>query len=224
MQKNYLPKKSFTKFLFIIIFISELCSHVSAQNTRDLRSRLILGFKAGINYSNVYKETGNSFVADPKVGFAGGAFLAIPIGIHFGLQPEVLFSQKGFKATGILFNNSYNLTRTTNYLDVPLYFAIKPVPFLTLLAGPQYSYLISQTNSFKNGSSTIDQQKEFDNDGVRRSTFCLATGVDINIWHLVLGARAGIDLRTNTGSGNSTTPRYKNAWYQFTVGYRIYQP
>lgn len=207
-----------------LIALAGILNPLIAQDNRDLRGRLILGVKAGINYSTVYNSSGNVFIADPKVGFAGGAFLAIPIGIHFGLQPEVIFSQKGFKSTGILFNSGYYLTRTTNYLDIPLFFAIKPVPFLTLLAGPQYSYLISQKNSFKNGTTTMAQEKEFDKDQVRKNTFCLATGVDINIWHVVVGARAGIDLRSNNGNTNSLTPHYKNVWYQFTIGYRIYQP
>ena len=46
-------------------------------------------------------------------------------------------------------------------------------------------------------------------------------GVDIDISNLVLGVRAGWDTQTNDGDGGSTTPRYKNMWYQATVGYRF---
>jgi hypothetical protein len=33
--------------------------------------------------------------------------------------------------------------------------------------------------------------------------------------------RGSWDLKNNNGDGTSTTPRYKNVWYQATVGYRF---
>ena len=59
-----------------------------------------LGLKVGANLSNVYDESGQDFVADAKSGLAAGVFLRLPLGKFIGLQPEVMFSQKGFKATG----------------------------------------------------------------------------------------------------------------------------
>lgn len=44
------------------------------ENTTDLRSKLMLGLKGGINYSNVYDSQGAQFDANPKLGLAGGAF------------------------------------------------------------------------------------------------------------------------------------------------------
>jgi len=90
------------------------------------------------------------------------------------------------------------------------------------MAGPQYSYLLKQTDVFTNGSTSIAQEKEFENDNVRKNTLCFAGGMDINLKHIVLGVRAAWDVQNNNGDGSSTTPRYKNAWYQFTFGYRFY--
>jgi hypothetical protein len=193
------------------------------DNTDDVRKRIIFGLKAGINYSNVYDSQGEEFVANAKVGFAGGAFLAIPLGTYFGLQPEALFSQKGFHSKGMLLGSTYDMTRTTDYLDFPIYFTIKPTRFLTLMAGPQYSYLMRQRNSFANGTTTIEQEKKFDNDNIRKNTLCFSAGLDINVKHIVVGARVGFDLRENNADNSSTTPRYKNVWYQATIGYRFYQ-
>jgi Outer membrane protein beta-barrel domain len=209
----------------IIFSLSLMClisTILVAQDDVDNRTKLAFGLKVGANYSNVYDSEGEDFEADPKLGFATGAFLSIPIGKYMGIQPEVLFSQKGFEATGRILGGGYNLTRTSNYLDVPLMFAVKPAPFLTLLAGPQFSYLISQKDAFKNGTSTIEQEKEFENDNIRKNTLCFLGGVDINISHVVLSARAGWDIQNNAGDGSSSTPRYKNVWYQATVGYRFY--
>jgi hypothetical protein len=180
-----------------------------------------LGLKIGTNYSNVYDEHGEEFNADGKFGWVAGAFLSIPIGEFFGIQPEVLFSQKGFKASGRMFGSTYNLTRTTNYIDVPLLFALKPGKSVTLLAGPQFSYLMKQKDEFSSPSTNFQQEQEFENDNIRKNILCFIGGIDFNFDHVVLGTRAGWDLSSNNGDGTSSTPRYKNVWLQATLGVRF---
>lgn len=187
----------------------------------DVREKLMLGVKVGLNYSNVYDAQGEAFRADPKLGFVTGAFLCIPIGKFLGFQPEILFSQKGFIATGSILGSTYSLTRTTNYIDVPLLFALKPSRFISILAGPQYSYLLSQKDVFAIGSTTAEQETEFTNDNIRKNTLCFTGGADITLRHIVISARAGWDVQNNNGNGTSSTPRYKNVWYQLTFGFRM---
>ena len=206
--------------LLSVICASSIISLFGQDN--DVREKIQLGIKFGANFSNVFDEEGQEFIADSKFGLAGGLFLRIPLGTYVGFQPEIMFSQKGFTATGKMFSTNYSLTRTSNFIDVPLLLAIKPFSFLTIVAGPQYSYLIKQTNTFESGGSTVLQEKEFENDNIRKNILCVTTGVDVNIEHFVVGARAGWDFQNNNGNGISETPRYKNAWYQLTVGYRIY--
>ena len=189
------------------------------QKTRDEFS---IGIKVGSNYSNVFDSKGEQFVADGKYGLAAGAFLSLPVGKLIGIQPEVIYSEKGFKATGAFLGSSYSATRTTTYIDVPILLAIKPISYLTILAGPQYSFLIKQNNNFTGTLATIDQQKIFDNDNIRKNVLGLTGGVDINLSSFVVSARAGWDVQNNNGDGTSTTPRYKNAWYQATIGYRLF--
>jgi len=206
--------------LFMIAAIAFMASNVCAQsNETDLREELKFGVKVGANYSNVYDEQGDNFNADPKFGLATGVFLAIPIGKYLGIQPELLFSQKGFKATGTFLGSNYDFTRTTNYLDIPLLIAFKPVPSLTILAGPQYSYLMKQNDKFSGSGLSYTQEDEFKNDDIRKNTLCFLGGVDINLNRFVIGARVGWDITKNNGDGSSTTPRYKNVWYQATLGY-----
>ena len=209
------------KIILIIGAVTTMANFSSAQET-DLRERLLFGLKAGVNYSNVYDTQGEEFQADPKLGLAAGAFIAIPIGKYLGIQPEVLYSQKGFKATGRILGGNYEFTRTTNFIDVPLLVSFKPSEFLTLLAGPQYSYLIKQSDVFANSSTSILQEQEFENDNIRKNILCLTGGADLTLKHIVLGARVGWDIQNNNGDGTSSTPRYKNVWYQATVGYRFY--
>jgi hypothetical protein len=191
------------------------------ESRRDERNKLHFGVKLGINNSNVYDEEGEEFNAEPKYGFAGGAFLSIPVGKFLGLQPAVLISQKGFSATGKLLELEYELKRTTTYLDVPLMVELKPIRALTLLAGPQYSYLLNQTDILKSGNSTVIQEQEFKNDDIRKNILSAAVGFDIHITRFVVSGRYNFDLQKNNSDGSSQTPRYKNMWLQGTIGLRF---
>ena len=187
----------------------------------DDREKIHIGAKIGMNYANVYDSQGEEFDADPKFGLAAGAFLSIPIGTYFGIQPELMFSQKGFKTTGTVLGAEYKFTRTTNYLDIPIYLALKPSSFLTIVAGPQFSYLMSRKDKFESSFLNTEQEDEFENENIRKNTLGVSLGLDININHFVIGARAAWDLQDNKGDGTSSTPRYKNTWLQATVGFRF---
>ena len=207
------------KIILLIVAITFIANIIVAQdNSNDLRDKLQFGMKAGANFSNIYDSKNQEFNADFKLGFAVGAFLEIPIGKLIGLQPEILFSQKGYKATGSVLTIPYKFTHTTGYIDVPLLFALKPSAIVTLLAGPQYSFLINQKDVFTSGSFTGVDQQTFKND---RSVLCFLGGIDINVKQFVFSARAGWDLQNNNGDGTSTNPRYKNVWYQATLGYKF---
>ena len=86
------------QFIFAILVITVFNANIFAQDSNeDLRERFSIGIKAGGNLSNVYDEQGDNFVADPKLGFVGGVFLNMPLGALIGIQPALLYSQKGFK-------------------------------------------------------------------------------------------------------------------------------
>jgi len=201
--------------LFIVLTTS-----VNAQDL-DRREKIEFGIKAGLNLSNVWDSNSDEFRADTKTGFAGGLYVGIPIGKYFGLQPEMLISQKGFRGSGTLLGTDYSFVRTTTYLDIPLQIQLKPTHFLTFVAGPQFSYLLNQKDKYTFGSNSTEQQNEFDNDNIRKNILGFVGGFDVIYNHFVFSARAGWDFQTNNGDGSSTTPRYKNQWLQFTVGLKI---
>ena len=210
------------KIILFFTLATAIGNLASAQTTTESTANdLHFGIKAGINISNVYDTEGKDFEAEAKLGAAAGAFVSIPFGKYIGIQPEVLFSQKGFKGTGSILGNPYEFKRTTSYLDIPLLLAVKPTSAITLLAGPQYSFLLSEKNEFKNSAFSTLQQQEFENDNIRKNTLCFLGGIDVNLDQVVIGARAGWDLQTNKGDGTSSTPRYRNVWYQATIGYRF---
>jgi hypothetical protein len=210
--------------LFAMIALSGFNSYSQTENTPtkvDHRDHLLFGVKLGLNYSNVYDAQGDNFVADAKFGVALGGFVSIPIGSFIGVQPELLYSQKGYKSSGTFLGTSYSMTRTTDFLDIPIYFLVKPVENISLLFGPQYSYLLKRTDDFTGGSLTASDIQTYTNDNLRKNIFGLAGGLDFNIDHLIIGLRAAWDTTLNNGDGTSSTPRYKNMWYQATLGFRF---
>jgi len=203
------------KMSFFLVLFALLSISLQAQN------RISLGVKGGLNISNIYDSEGNAYSANAKTGFAAGGFLHVPIGSFLGIQPEVMFSQKGYQTSGSVLGLDYSTSRTSNYLDIPILLAFKPLEMATLLIGPQYSYLLKQTTHVVTPVSNTTVVDDFTNDNIRRNTLGLVIGADVNLSVLVLSGRVAWDLYDNNGDGTSTTPRYKNVVGQITLGYRF---
>lgn len=191
---------------------------VNAQEN-DFRENPTLGLKVGINSSNLYDTEGDNFDHNSKSGLAFGAFLSIPFGKYLGFQPEVVYSQKGYKGSvSVLGVVDYGYTRSTDYIDIPLQLQLKPIPMLTILIGPQYSFLIHKGIKYNSGTLTVDQQNDIENNNIRKNILGVDGGIDLNIQRLVLSGRIAWDLQNNNGDGTSTSPRYRNVVMQLTVG------
>lgn len=209
------------KYLFLSVVLASTVSATRVFAQEDLRDRLGIGFKAGVNISNLYDTKGEEFDNKAKAGLAFGGYLSIPLGKALGIQPEVMYSQKGYKGSGSLLVADYEYTRKTDYIDIPLQLQIKPIPYLTLLVGPQYSFLIHKGFDFKSGSISSSQQKDIENNDIRDNILGAVLGLDVNVSRFVLSGRMAWDLQHNDSDGTSTSPRYKNVVAQFTVGVRL---
>lgn len=207
--------------IFSALFLSFGVTTIAQNADVDPRETLQFGIKAGVNRSNVWDEQGENFTADPKFGFAGGVFLGVPIGKFLGFQPELLLSQKGLKASGSLLGSTYSFSKTTTYIDIPLQLQAKPVDVLTVVLGPQYSYLVGVKDVYTWGTNSFEQEQEFQNENIRKNILGFVAGADILISHVVISGRLGWDFQTNHGDGSSSTPRYKNRWLQLTLGFKI---
>jgi hypothetical protein len=117
-----------------------------------------LGLRAGANYSNLSGNIKNENTYNNKLGFVGGVMLNAPIVENFfSIQPELLYSQKGFENKPTDFDNTiagigYKEKRegkvNYNYLDLPILAKINADGFY-FEAGPQISYLLSSSNETK---------------------------------------------------------------------------
>ncbi|MGB5675730.1 MAG: porin family protein [Gemmatimonadota bacterium] len=82
-----------------------------------LQAQTTLGVKGGINVANISTNVEDfPDIIDSKTGFVGGAFATFGLGSLFALQPELLYSQKGFEASeGVL-----SAQLGTNYIEIPV--------------------------------------------------------------------------------------------------------
>lgn len=104
------------------------------------------GITAGINSSKFY-TSGNGTAGTSttmKVGPYGGAFVNIPLGSLFRLQPGVTYNIYGSKYSVTAGSNTNNFQEDLHYLSIPL--AIQITPGNTgffLEAGPQANFLVA---------------------------------------------------------------------------------
>jgi hypothetical protein len=89
-----------------------------------------LGIKGGANFANqAIKDVSTKSITS----FHVGAYLNLNFSEHIGITPEVLFSAIGTKVEDVTVN--------TSYVAIPVMLRIKPVSFISLEAGPQFSFL-----------------------------------------------------------------------------------
>ncbi|MEX2573013.1 MAG: porin family protein [Balneolaceae bacterium] len=209
----------------LVLFSAADSSQAQNASTPDSRRDQIgsvnlpdFGVKAGINYSNVWDEQGQEFVTGSTYGFAGGVFLSIPVITVFSVQTELLFSQKGYRREGIFQGGDFIFSRTASYIDIPFQVQVNPAPFISILAGPHYSILIYDKWEVDR-EITDPESEELTGGDIRNNLMGLGGGVDVHIDRVVLSVRAGWDLFSNEGDGQTDEPRYKNRWLQLSAGY-----
>ncbi|ALW84835.1 hypothetical protein AUC43_06880 [Hymenobacter sedentarius] len=228
------------KSAFLVAALLATAAVSSAQAQDGIR----LGFRAGANYSNLAGNIQNESTYNNKVGFLGGVMLNVPVTSDgfFSVQPEVLYSQKGFENKPTEYSRTLPLlgTRTEkregkvnyNYLDVPVLLKINAGGFVAE-AGPQYSYLLSSNNETQttvtaNGKSeTSSAQNKNDVSGLNRNELGYVAGVGYQAENgLSLNLRYNGALSDFVKSDNSTyfngdLKNARHSAFQLSLGYLI---
>lgn len=137
----------------------------------NLAQGLSYGIKGGLNYSNIYSTGLNT---DFKTGFHAGVYAKFNL-VVIALQPELLFSQRGYIESG-------NKEVTLNYLDLPVMLKVKIFPMLTIDAGPQFSVLVDEViDGIGNVNPVMPSYNKSDISG--------AFGASVQVWRLGASAR-----------------------------------
>ncbi len=167
-----------TSFVLAALLGAGLATSAHAQGLR-------FGLKAGANLSNLSGNLTNQDKYQNKFGFVGGVLLnAGIVNDLLSIQPEVLFSQKGFKygsnSYSVLGNTyKYSGARTYNYIDVPILLKVK-AGGVFFEAGPQYSYLLNvrDNSAITSNSNPVTGSASSQNlDNVNRSEIGYAAGL-----------------------------------------------
>jgi len=183
----------------ILTVVSVLCLTVLAKaQSTDTH----FGLKAGLNISSLDVKDGVDF--DSKAGVYIGGLAHVHLSPHFGVQPEIVYSQQGGKDG----NDKWNI----NYINVPVLFQYMTGGGLRLQTGPQLGFAVSS----KIKSGDIEQNISDD-----------VKTVDVS-WSLgasyLFPEAIGIDARYNIGLTNvndAETPKVRNRVFQVGLFYQF---
>ena len=137
--------KSFNIFR-ILFFCLLLVSTVSLSGQNKFKAAAVGGFTAA-------QLGGDSISGYDKLGFTIGASLNYAISKKFDLSMDLLYAQRGSRAS-LGFSNSGSNTTSLNYLEIPVYLTLNDWLVekenyykVGLFAGLTYSYLISASST-----------------------------------------------------------------------------
>lgn len=126
------------KKLILFALMVTVSGQVSvAQSTR-------FGVKGGLNIDNI--STNFPIVRDGKknmLGFSAGVLAEVSLGKRFSLQPQLLYNVKGVKYNVPDHSHSVKI----NSIDLPIYAVYKPLPGISIGAGPNVGYNLSGKNT-----------------------------------------------------------------------------
>jgi hypothetical protein len=185
-----------------LLLLTLTAAHSYAQKSMEW------GLKAGGNY---FKVGGRSFDNTYNLSFSGGAYAEFNFSKSFTIQPEFLFNQVLCK-TSQTFNQIYagsgvfDQLVSVDYLAVPVLLVYKPMPLLSILVGPQYSYAIAQTQKLL--------QQQPDKNAFSHSDLALVFGAQLNM------GKAKVGLRYQEGLNNVNAINSSDTWR--TYGLQLY--
>ncbi|MDR2235853.1 MAG: PorT family protein [Chryseobacterium sp.] len=190
-----------------------------AQTTTSSSNPITFGVKGGMNVSSLSKNEGLDDQKS-KIGFNAGAFANIPIASSFSIQPEVLYSQYGEKSDYRIGNTKFSNSTKLDYIAVPVMFQYNALPNLYLEAGPEFGFMVSAKNKFKNEST--GQSSTTDNYKDNLNTFNLGIGIGAGYYftqNLGITARyvAGVTDILKDNSGDSV----RNNVFQVGLAYKF---
>lgn len=187
------------KSKLLILAIFSIISHAAFSQ------KLHVGFKGG---ANINKLTGKSFSDEFSYGYHVGGFVSVGFK-KFAIQPEILFNQINVD-TSSNFSTVYKFNKVDKvqlrYLSVPILLNYKPIKFLTLQAGPQFSILTNKSKTLvENGR-----------DAFKSGDLSLLGGAQVNIGHINIYGRYAVGL-SNLNDIDSKE-KWKSQSFQVGVG------
>jgi hypothetical protein len=190
-----------------------------------LQAQTTIGVKGGINVANVSTDDPDfEDLNESKTGFVGGAYANFGLGGVFAIQPELLYSQKGFKWKEFDVEPQFKV----NYFEIPVLLKAQfPMEMIrpAVYAGP----VVSFETSCKLGFAQDEISADFDCDSTeagaadRKTTefgAVFGANLDLFVGPVVLTVDGRYQLGLTDLNDNPDTPdeSVKNKVWQFMAG------
>lgn len=148
----------FITFLFILV-------------TFTFSQNFSYGFSVGANYSNVRFDVGNGDYGKSikdynrrSTSTVFGMFAKLPLSKSFSLQPELVYSIKGFTVKHSDENDASE-RNSYRYLEVPILGIYHLTETFSIVAGPYFSYLLNAKIETENYFSIAESKNEQNTNG-----------------------------------------------------------
>jgi hypothetical protein len=181
-------------------------------------AQFAFGIKAGANFSNDNGNGLNGLSTSTLTGFNGGVFFKVPVAGQLAIQPELVYSGQGFKAT----ESGYTGTFTENYINIPVLLKYRFPMGLFIETGPQIGFLMSANEKFQ-GVSASDKSNYTSTD----IAWAIGAGFHIPTTKLAVDIRYNIGISniasssSNTG-GSSGSNTVHNGVFQIGLMYTLF--
>ncbi len=184
---------------------------------------LHFGIRGGLNLASIVKDDdAPDFSSKMKPGVQAGVYVQLPLSTGFSVQPEVLFSQKGYGADGKFLGTAYKFRVTTNYIDVPLLAKFTPTKNFGIVVGPQFSFLASKSYKFTTANAQFEDVVKNNNDNLRKNILGGLVGLEAGLTdNVTVSARYALDFQKNNGDGTANSLKYRNQVISLTVGLQL---
>jgi len=179
--------------------------------TNNLLGQISGGARVGANISNLkYSEGDFSEKQESKAGPIIGLYLTYMFAEQAGIQPELFYSLMGAGDPGD--EDKTNLS----YIALPVMFRYNITEQFHLLAGPQFSFLLSAKEKDPDGDVDLKDETSSIDFG-----FTIGAGADINKFNVGLRYLFGIsNVADFEGIGDF---KVKNSAFQIVLGYRLFE-
>ncbi|MDQ3290622.1 MAG: PorT family protein [Bacteroidota bacterium] len=205
--------------------------------TISFASQAQIGIKLGANLSNLAGDLKHEDLNKNKIGFVGGLSYNIPLsGDNFlSLQPELLYSMKGYKYADVTVTEIDPITSQSNqvtyegkvnysYLDLPILLKVNAGPIF-FEAGPQLSYLLSIKDNTEKTINGVDFEsyQKIDKDKLAELEIGYAAGLGFQApMGITIGLRYnGSFSHLAKDDNGDELANARNSLYQATVGFRL---
>ncbi len=151
-------------FLILTTFLG-----IAVASAQSDKSGFDFGVRGGVNFANI---TTNDDLGSPesRTNFYAGLVAELPLQERFSLQGEVFYSGQGFERNiPLVANEKIAYTNKADYIQVPLLAKFYIVEGLSIAAGPQFGFKVSEKVAYDSsavvGSIETDKIQTFDFQG-----------------------------------------------------------